>query len=439
MFNKITMASVRLVERWLPDPFIFVLLLTIVVFLAGMGVEAQSPLAMIRHWGDGFWALLSFSMQMILILVTGWVLATTPFFRRILRAVSQLARTPGQAIVLVTLVSLLASWLNWGFGLVIGAMFARQLARRVPDVDYRLLIASAYSGFLVWHGGLAGSVPLTIATPGHFMEKSMGVVSTSQTIFSSFNLLIVLALFIVVPLVNRLMMPRPQQTVSIDPTKLEEAPLPSLPSTQTPAERMENSVLLAQAVAIMGLVFVVYYFSATQGGLNLNIVNFIFLMLGISLHGRPSRFLASVGDAARGASGIIIQFPFYAGIMGMMIGSGLAATLSTMFVAISSETTLPLFTFISAGIVNIFVPSGGGQWAVQAPVMIPAAIALNVDLARISMAVAWGDAWTNMIQPFWALPALAIAGLRAKDIMGFCLIVLIVSGVVIGLGLTFLP
>ena len=439
MFKKIAMASVRLVERWLPDPFIFVLLLTLVVFVAGMGVQAQSPLAMIRHWGDGFWALLSFAMQMSLILVTGWVLATTPFFKRILSAVSTLARTPGQAIVLVTLVSLIASWLNWGFGLVIGAMFARQLARRVTDVDYRLLIASAYSGFLVWHGGLSGSVPLTIATPGHFMAKSMGVISTSQTIFASYNLLIVLALFIIVPLLNRLMMPSPQQTIAIDPAKLVEPPSTPVPATQTPADRMENSVLLAQAVGIMGLVFVIYYFAVEHGGLNLNIVNFIFLMLGISLHGRPSRFIEAVGDAARGAGGIIIQFPFYAGIMGMMIGSGLAATLSNVFVAISNETTLPLFTFISAGIVNIFVPSGGGQWAVQAPVMIPAATALNVDLARVSMAVAWGDAWTNMIQPFWALPALAIAGLRAKDIMGFCLIVLVVSGVVIGLGLTFLP
>ena len=439
MFHKITMASVRAVERWLPDPFIFVLLLTLVVFLAGMGFEAQSPMAMIQHWGDGFWALLAFSMQMILILVTGWVLATTPFFKRILGAAAQLANTPGQAIVLVTLVSLMASWLNWGFGLVIGAMFARQLARRVTDVDYRLLIASAYSGFLVWHGGLAGSVPLTIATPGHFMAKTMGVVSTSETIFASFNLLIVLALFIVVPLVNRLMMPPREQTVSIDPAKLAEAPPTPLPPTQTPAERMENSILLAQAIGVMGLVFAVYYFAVKGGGLNLNIVNFIFLMLGIALHGRPSRFLEAVGDAARGSSGIIIQFPFYAGIMGMMMGSGLAASLSSMFVAISTETTLPLFTFLSAGIVNVFVPSGGGQWAVQAPVMIPAALELNVDLARISMAVAWGDAWTNMIQPFWALPALAIAGLRAKDIMGYCLIVLVVSGVVIGLGLTFLP
>lgn len=440
MFKRITMASVRGVERWLPDPFVLVMLLTLVVFVAGMVMERQSPMAMIDHWGSGFWQLLGFSMQMILILVTGWVLASTVFFRRILKAVARLAKTPGQAIVLVTLVSLIASWINWGFGLVIGAMFARQLARGVPDVDYRLLIASAYSGFLVWHGGLAGSVPLTIATPGHFLEDKIGLIGTGATIFASYNLLIVLAMFIILPIVNRLMMPQAEDTVTVDPSKLAEpdsAPLDN--ANLTPAERLDNSLLLAQAIGIMGVIFAAYYFLSKSGGLNLNIVNFMFLFLGIILHGRPAQFLASVTEAARGASGIIVQFPFYAGIMGMMTASGLAASLSNMFVAISNEATLPLFTFLSAGLVNIFVPSGGGQWAVQGPVMISAALELGADVARTSMAVAWGDAWTNMIQPFWALPALAIAGLKAKDIMGFCLIVLVISGVVIGLGLTFLP
>jgi short-chain fatty acids transporter len=153
----------------------------------------------------------------------------------------------------------------------------------------------------------------------------------------------------------------------------------------------------------------------------------------------PVRFLAAVNDAARGASGIIVQFPFYAGLMGMIVGSGLAATLSNLFIAVSSETTLPLFAFLSAGLVNIFVPSGGGQWAVQGPIMVDAAMNLGADVARVSMAVAWGDAWTNLIQPFWALPALAIAGLRAKDIMGYCLITLVMSGFIIGIGLTFVP
>ncbi|AOF83525.1 short chain fatty acid transporter family protein [Methyloversatilis sp. RAC08] len=439
MLQRVTSLSVRLVERWLPDPFVLVLLLTLLVFAAGIGVEGQSPVAMLEHWGKGFWNLLQFSMQMVLILVTGWVLATTLFFRRILEAIAELAHTPGQAILLVSVVSLLASWLNWGFGLVIGAMFARQLARGVAGVDYRLLIASAYSGFVIWHGGLSGSVPLTLATADHFLAARTGVIATGDTIFSTFNLLIVLALFICVPILNRLMMPRPENTVTVDPALLVDVEFVPDTSTDTPAARLDNSILLAQSVGIMGLVFSGYYFLVSAGTLNLNIVNFMFLFLGIMLHGRPSRFLAAIGDAARGSGGIIVQFPFYAGLMGMIVGSGLAVTISNVFVAVSTDTTLPLFAFLSAGLVNIFVPSGGGQWAVQGPIMVEAAASMGADLPRVAMAVAWGDAWTNLIQPFWALPALAIAGLRAKDIMGYCLITLFMSGVVIGLGLTFVP
>lgn len=439
MLQRVTSLSVRLVERWLPDPFVLVLLLTLLVFAAGIGVEGQSPVAMLEHWGKGFWNLLQFSMQMVLILVTGWVLATTLFFRRILEAIAKLAHTPGQAILLVSVVSLVASWLNWGFGLVIGAMFARQLARGVTGVDYRLLIASAYSGFVIWHGGLSGSVPLTLATADHFLAARTGVIVTGDTIFSTFNLLIVLALFICVPILNRLMMPRPENTVTVDPALLVDVEFVPDTTTDTPAARLDNSILLAQSVGIMGLVFSGYYFLVSAGTLNLNIVNFMFLFLGIMLHGRPSRFLAAIGDAARGSGGIIVQFPFYAGLMGMIVGSGLAVTISNVFVAVSTDTTLPLFAFLSAGLVNIFIPSGGGQWAVQGPIMVEAAANMGADLPRVAMAVAWGDAWTNLIQPFWALPALAIAGLRAKDIMGYCLITLFMSGVVIGLGLTFVP
>lgn len=439
MFKRMTRGSVFLVERYLPDPYVLVLLLTLVVFAAGMLVEGETPIAMVEHWGNGFWNLLTFAMQMVLILVTGFVLASTPFFKRILRALAGLAKTPGQAIVLVTLVSLAAAWINWGFGLVIGALFARQLAQTVPEVDYKLLIASAYSGFLVWHGGLAGSVPLVIATEGHFTADRIGVIPTSETIFSSFNLVILLALFILVPVINRAMLGRPEDAVRVDPEKLAAEETETELRWERPADKVENSLSLGLAIGVIGLVFVAYYFLVKGGGLNLNIVNFLFLFLGICLHGRPSRFLASVREAVGGAAGIIIQFPFYAGIMGMMTDSGLAATLSGGFVSISNEVTFPLFTFLSAGLVNVFVPSGGGQWAVQAQIMLGAGEALGVSPARTAMAVAWGDAWTNMIQPFWALPALAIAGLSAKDIMGYCLMVLFFSGVVIGLGLMFLP
>lgn len=433
MLNRLSRPAVRLVERYLPDSYLFVLLLTVVAAAAALLVERQPPLDLLRAWGGGFWELLPFSMQMLLVLVTGYMLASTPPVKALLTRLARLARGPGSAVVLVSLVSLAASWINWGFGLVVGALYARELARHVR-VDYRLLVASAYSGFVVWHGGLAGSVPLTIATDGHFMAASMGVIPTSRTIFAGFNIAIVAALFVVVPLVNRLMLPRAEDSRYFQPPP-ETAPVER--DTDFLADRLENGWSLSLLIGLAGFAFLALHFS-DGGGLNLNIVNFLFLMLAIVLHGTPRRLLASLQQAIKGGAGIVIQFPFYAGIMAIMMKSGLAETLSRAFVSLASAETLPFWSFIAGGVLNVFVPSGGGQWAVQAPIMIPAAQELSADLARVAMGVAWGDAWTNLIQPFWALPILALAGLRARDIMGFCLIQLLATGLVIGAGFLLL-
>ncbi|MGO3215219.1 MAG: short-chain fatty acid transporter [Halomonas sp.] len=435
MLKMISKPAVKLVERYLPDPYIFVLLLTLIASVAAIAIERQSPLAVLRFWGDGFWGLLTFSMQMLLVLVTGFMLASSPPVKRILQKIAGTAKTPGGAIILVTLVSLAASWINWGFGLVVGALFAKELARLVR-VDYRLLVASAYSGFVVWHGGLAGSIPLTIATEGHFAADQIGVIGTGSTIFAFFNIAIVICLFIAIPLVNRMMLPDEKDSVYVDPKVLDDEPEPMGRITR-PAEKLENSMALALLVGVPGLLFLLDHFLLRGGSLNLNVVNFLFLFLAIVLHRTPRNLLNSLNEAIKGGAGIVIQFPFYAGIMAIMVQSGLAESMSEWLVSFATATTLPFWSFISAGIVNLFVPSGGGQWAVQAPVMLPAAQALGADISRVAMAVAWGDAWTNLLQPFWALPVLAIAGLKAKDIMGFCLIQLFITGIIISIGLVW--
>lgn len=434
MLSRVSKPFVKLVERYLPDPYIFVLLLTLVTFVFASLIQDQPVLTTVQQWGDGFWGLLTFSMQMLLVLVTGFMLACTPLVKALLERLASLAKSPGSAIVLVTLVSLIASWINWGFGLVVGALFAKALARNV-SVDYRLLVASAYSGFIVWHGGLAGSVPLTIATPSHFSEAQIGVISTSDTIFSGFNLLLLAIMFVIIPLVNRLMLPSKSESIIVDSAKLQDDALP-LSTNERPADKLENSKVLGLLIGFAGLAYLTNYFAA-GGGLNLNIVNTLFLFLAIVLHGTPRNVLHSLQQAVQGGSGIVIQFPFYAGIMAVMVQSGLAQTMSQWLIGLASADSLPVWSFISAGIVNIFVPSGGGQWAVQAPVILPAAAELGAEINRVAMAVAWGDAWTNLIQPFWALPVLAIAGLKAKDIMGFCLVQLIVTGVIISLVLRY--
>ncbi|MCM3357893.1 MAG: short-chain fatty acid transporter [Psychrobacillus sp.] len=436
--KALTRFSNTLMVRFLPDPYIFVAILTLLVFLLGVFLTDSTPLEMATYWGDGFWGLLSFTMQMVVVLLAGHVLASSPFFKKVLSSLAGIAKTPGSAILLVSVVSLIGCWINWGFGLVIGALFAKEIAKQVKNVDYRLLIASAYSGFIIWHGGLAGSIPLSIATEGHPFADIMGVVPTSETLFTPYNLIIVIALFISVPLLNRWMMPSKEDTFSIDPALLEEEKVEEKSIEKpTPAQRLEGSYILTGLIGLLGLVYLVNHFVTKGFDLNLNIVNLIFVTLGIICHGTPKNFLLAVKNAASTVGDIVIQFPFYAGIMGMMVASGLAGVVSEAFISISNEHTFYLFTFYAAGIVNFFVPSGGGQWTVQAPIMIEAASALNLSYAKTAMAIAWGDAWTNMIQPFWALPALAIAGLKAKDIMGYCVFVLLLSGVIISIGLFF--
>ncbi|WBU55665.1 short-chain fatty acid transporter [Paracoccus sediminicola] len=431
MLRILSRPATRLMERYLPDAFIFVLVLTIVAMLAAMGIQKTNPVELVRIWGDGFWSLLQFSMQMLLVLVTGFILASSPPVRKLLASLAGMARSGGMAIVMVTLVSLAAAWINWGFGLVVGAIFARELAKQVR-VDYRLLVASAYSGFVIWHGGISGSIPLTVATEGHFTADQIGVIPTSETIFASWNLMMVAVIVIVLPIANRMMMPRDDEAVLIDRATLgNDEGLPPLPNDATPAQRLENSRILMYLVGIPGIVWLLLYFIG-GGGLNLNVVNFAFLFVGLTLHGTARSLLASLDDAVKGGAGIVIQFPFYAGIMAIMTGTGLAATMSEWFVSLSTDRTLPFWSFISAGIVNIFVPSGGGQWAVQAPIMLPAAESLGADVNKVIMGVAWGDAWTNLLQPFWALPMLGIAGLKARDIMGFCVVLLLITGVIIG-------
>ena len=449
MFKKFTNACVKLVTRWLPDPFIFAIILTIVAFLAAMPLTGQGPIEMVKHWGNGVWSLLGFSMQMVLVLVLGTAFATAPAIKNGLTSLARIPKNPTQAILIVTVVSTVCCWLNWGFGLVVGAIFAKEIAKRRTDTDYRLLIASAYSGFVVWHAGMSGSIPLDVATVTEAMTlKTGGVVteaiSTSETIFSTWNLLICVAILILMPIVNAKMHPDPGDVISIDPALLvdddEDFDAAGQGAANSPAEKMERSRILTFIIFALAFAYSLHYFIVDKGALSLDSVNMIFLWLGIIFHKTPIRYVNAISSAAKGAAGIILQFPFYAGIMGIMTGASavtglsLAGVISMWFVAISNNVTFPLLAFLSAGIVNFFVPSGGGQWAVQGPIIMPAGLELGVSPAVSAMGIAWGDAWTNLLQPFWALPALGIAKLSARDIMGFCLIDLILTGIIICVG-----
>jgi short-chain fatty acids transporter len=448
MFKKFTSGCVNIINRLLPDPFILAIVLSIVVYIAAMLATGLGPLAMLDAWGNnsGFWNLLSFSMQMALVLVLGSAMASAPICKKALGAIAGLANGKKSAIAITTIVSTICCWLNWGFGLVVGALLAKEVARRVRNVDYRLLIASAYSGFVVWHAGISGSIPLSLVE-GKTFGDVLYQAGLNTTIFHPMNLAICAAVLIALPLINCAMHPDEEHTIVIDPALLERKEEKKVYEINTPADKLEHSRILWAITGIAGILFVVFYF-IKQGkagvsignSLTLNLVNFIFLFLGIILHGDLRRYVDAIVKATSSAAGVLLQFPFYAGIMGMMIatndaGMSLAAVISNFFVHVSNHVTFPLLTFLSAGIVNFFVPSGGGQWAVQGPIVMKAASDLGVNTGVAATALAWGDAWTNMIQPFWALPALGIAKLSAKDIMGYLVVVLIVTGLIICAGL----
>ncbi|MDE7314111.1 MAG: short-chain fatty acid transporter [Mucispirillum sp.] len=449
MFKKFTQGCVALVRGYLPDPFLFAVILTFIVFVIAMPITGQGPIDMVTHWGKGAWNLLGFSMQMALVLVLGQALAIAPPFEKGLGALASIAKTPTQAIILVTVISIVANWLNWGFGLIIGAIFAKELAKKVKDVDYPLLIAAAYSGFVIWHAGLSGSVPLTVASGAKVGELVIEKVPVTETILAPYNLIMIGIILICLPLIMAKMMPSKDKVITVDPSVFldekqlkEEEAEEEKHQAKTPAEKLEHSIIVTVILSMLGITWIITYFY-NGGGLDLNIVNMIFLFAGIIMHKRPINYVHAITHSAKSSAGIILQFPFYAGIMGMMVAKGpegvsCAGAMSDFFVSISTESTFPIFTFLSAGLVNLFVPSGGGQWAVQAPIMMPAGESLGVSNAITAMAIAWGDAWTNMIQPFWALPALGIAGLGARDIMGYCVVTLIFVAIVVCGGFFFL-
>lgn len=438
MFRFITEVSVRLVRQYLPSPFVFAIFLTVLAFAAVLLLTNQNFSQASAFWGNGLWSLFGFTMQMVLILGTGHVLAKAPFLARLLDNMASKVKSPKMAIFVVTLVALIGCWLNWGFGLIVGGVMAKALARNVKGTDYPLLIASAYSGMLVWHGGLSGSIPLALATGGADLARISAqtitaAVPVSETLFSWYNLVIVAGLFIGLPILNMAMMPK--KPFEVDPKLMIEEPLPT-PLHDTWAHRIDDSRLLALLLVLFGGAYIYGHFASKGFSLSLNIVIGLFLFLGVLAHGSLERYSQAMEDSAKGLAGIIMLFPFYGGIMGLMMGSveggqSLSALISNQFVAWSSAESFPALAFLSAGIVNVFVPSGGGQWAVQGPIMLPAGVEHGISPVVSAMAIAWGDAWTNMIQPFWALPLLGLAGLNARAIMGYCLMALIYSGVLI--------
>jgi short-chain fatty acids transporter len=439
-------------ERWVPDAFVFALVVTVLVFALGVGLDRAPVPTLLESWGKGFWELIPFAMQMALIIVTGYVLATS---RPVARAVTHLARIPRTArgaTAMVAFFAMATSWVNWGFSLIFGALLARETARHRPEADYRALAASSFLGLgSVWAQGLSGSAALQMATPEALPPKLReivaaggmipgGVIPLRNTIFTWQSLasvaieiaLVSLVAWSYAPSADRAA-PAEKLGVSLEPLLKGDAEA-SLGRTLTPAERIERSTALSLVVALMGLGYLGVYLMrapAKLAAINVNTINFAFLMLGILLHGTPERLLRAVREATPATAGVILQFPFYGGIAGMIAYTGLSARIAHAFVDVSTHVTFPPLVAAYSALLGVFVPSGGGKWVIEAPYVMQAAHELRVHLGWTVAVYDLGEALANLVQPFWMLPTLAILGLRARDVMGYTFVVFLVLAPVV--------
>lgn len=429
--NKILMFFVNLMQKYLPDPFTIVWMITLLVIVMAMTITHKSILEIVNYWGKDFFGILAFAMQMALVIVTGYALASAPIVRKFLKLIVRIPRTPGQTILFIGFASMVLYYFNWGLGLIAGGLLAREAAKRHPDVDFRLLVTAAFSGIIITHGGLSASVPLLINTKGHFLEKEIGLIPLTQTIFHPQALFIVIGLAVVIPLVLYCMIPKKEDIVVADPRLLEEEPeeIPMEGPKQL-ADHLNNSLFLKYSLGLMGFVYVFKYFMDNGFNLNLNLLIFIFIILGILAHGNLMDYSRAMTKGAPAAAGIILQYPFYAGLMGIMQGSGLVFVISNWLLQMSSHDTFELACYFSSLIISIFVPSAGGHWVVQAPFMLPAAAQLGVEPWKAAMGVAWGESIWNVVCPFWALPLLAIANISIRDLIGFSTLLFLVGNVI---------
>jgi len=447
---RLALALTAWTERWLPDAFIFALAATVLVFAAALAATPAPVTQVVDAWGRGFWDLIPFTLQMSLVIITGHVLATSPPAGVLIRRIAGWPRTPRGAVALVAFFALASSWINWGFSLVFSAVLAREVARRVNGVDYRAVAAASFLGLgSIWAQGLSGSAALQMATPGALQPQIRdivahggmirgGIVPFRDTIFLWQSIVAVLVEVAIVTAVMWLATPpsaaaKTAQDLGIDLGGTREAE-PDHPSTVAdvigrPGAWLEHSPLLTWFVVALGGAYLARYFAQSADPLNafnLNTLNLAFLLTGSLLHRTPARLMHAVQRATPAVWGVILQFPFYAGIAGIITTTHLSERIAGTFVSVSTRATFPPLVALYSAVLGVFVPSGGSKWVIEAPYVMQAAHALKTHLGWVVSAYDLGEALANLIQPFWMLPTLGLFRLAARDVMGYTTVVFVV-------------
>ena len=421
-------------ERWFPDPLAIALLGVVAVFLIGV-LSGVDPGRLVFEGGKSFWALVPFTMQMVMVIVGGHVVASTPAVRSLIQRLARAPRDGRRAVAWVALFAMLTSLLSWGLSLIFSGLLVREMAPRIKGLDYRAAGAAAYLGLgVTWAMGLSSSAAMLMATKGAMPPSLLaisGTISLSQTIFLWPSLVTTAILIVVAVSVAYLSAPSTENARTADhygippPLTAESVWRPV-----RPGEWLEYSPILSILVAAMLAVYLVNLFRTSPNGalaaLDLNTYNLTFLVLGLLLHGRPIRFLRSAMESIPSIGGVVLQFPFYAMILGMIAGTGLNEKLARIFSSLTSHETFALFVAAYSAGLGVLIPSGGSKWVIEAPYVLQSAITNRVHLGWVVQIYNASEALPNLVNPFWMLPLLGILKLRARDLAGYGMLQLMV-------------
>lgn len=421
-------------ERWFPDPLVFALAGILVVFLFGLLVHQPASKLAIAG-GKNFWALVPFTMQMVMIIIGGYVVASTPAIHALIRWLASIPRNGRTAVALIALFSMLTSLISWGLSLIFSGLLTREMARRVKGMDYRAAGGAAYLGLgAVWALGLSSSAAMMMATKGTVppaLFAVSGLIPLRQTIFLWQSLLMAVVLIVVSVVVAYLSAPSAENARTAAEYGIEyEAVDRALEPRTKPGEWLEYSPLLTAFVSLyLGWYLFDFFRSSPQGALSvldLNTYNLLFITVGLLLHWRPKRFARAVAECVPATGGVLIQFPFYAVIFGMITGTGMSDWLAGLFARISTQQTYPLLVALYSALLGVFVPSGGSKWVIEAPYILQAANLHHVHLGWVVQIYNASEALPNLVNPFWMLPLLGILKLKARDIVGYGVLQMIV-------------
>jgi short-chain fatty acids transporter len=436
MFARLGVALADWSERWFPDAFVFALLALGIVFAGGMLV-GSSIRDLVDYFGQGFWSLIPFTMQMAMVIIGGYVVATSSPVHRMICWLSRIPRTPRSAIAFVAFVSLATSLISWGFSLIFSGLLVREIVKQVRAVDYRAIGAAAYLGLgSVWALGFSSSATLLMATPSAIpagLLKISGVIPLQQTIYLWQSIATALILVCSGVLVAYLSAPPNSSKTAESFGRAGGAESVEPDKQRTPGEWLEYAPVLSVIIGLIGFAYLVRVLivRGPLAALDLNTYNLLFLMAGLLLHWRPRSFIRAVNDAVPATSGVLIQFPFYGGIFGIVTMSAISGKMAQFFVHVSSPSSYPVLVSVYSAVLGMFVPSGGSKWIIEAPYVLQAAKDLHVHLGWIVQVYNASEALPNLINPFWMLPLLGILKVRARDLVGFGLMQLMVNSILV--------